>query len=48
MRNITGIRGWKHARHGWAENVVTIILAALIVIPFFAEWLNWAYMPFGR
>jgi hypothetical protein len=48
MRKMTSINGRKHVGFGWKENIVTVVLAALIVIPFFAEWLYWTHGQLGR
>ncbi|MDE2464910.1 MAG: hypothetical protein KGO02_14495 [Alphaproteobacteria bacterium] len=42
MRNTTSIKG-ENIGLGWIEKVVSVFLAALIIIPFFAEWLLWSH-----
>lgn len=48
MRKTTSINGRKHVGLGWKEDIVTVFLAVVIVIPFFAEWLYWAHGELGR
>jgi hypothetical protein len=48
MRKTTSATEGKHIRSGREADMIAVFLAALIVIPFLAEWIYWAHVRLGH